>query len=82
MSGSHRHRRHQLDHDANIATTRIYDRPKMKPEDSPTLRSAIADGAGRRASMYGVMQWQRKITDQHRNRCYIGSSRVKSRRLH
>jgi integrase len=27
-----------LDHEADIATTRIYDRRKMKPEDSPTFK--------------------------------------------
>jgi integrase/recombinase XerD len=27
-----------LNHDANIATTRICDRRKMKPEDSPTFK--------------------------------------------
>jgi hypothetical protein len=30
-----------LDHNANIATTRLYDRRKRRPEDSPT---ALASG--------------------------------------
>jgi len=51
---------------ANIATTRIYDHRRTRPEDSPTFkvkRSVLTRGASRRSSYYsragGGVAWPR-----------------------